>query len=80
MDIKICKLCGRPIISEHKLYVCGNCKETDDATFAKIEQYLNTHPFSNALDVSAGCGISTKEVIRYIDEGRIEVVDAKKMR
>ena len=49
----------------------------DDEQFAKIEEYLEHHPLSNALQISTAINISTNEILRYINEGKLVMVDGK---
>ncbi|MCH5273796.1 MAG: hypothetical protein J1E35_08995 [Lachnospiraceae bacterium] len=67
-----CKYCGSEFQSPDTRVVCNNCKWIDEALFSSIERYLKKYPNSNALQISEGLEISLYEVIRFIDEGRLE--------
>ncbi len=68
-----CKFCKTPFISKIKSATCPSCKELDEALFTKIEDYLAKFPNSNAIQIASGVGVSTLDVLQYIDEGRLQL-------
>lgn len=71
MKTCVCKHCGVIFQSMIQKYCCERCKEKDIEEFARIEEYLMKYPNSNAIQIAEGLGISTMEVVSYIDEGRL---------
>lgn len=69
-----CRNCKKVFAAVAETAYCSDCKHIDDAQFAKIEQFLLENPLSNALQISGSTRISTHEILRYIDEGRLIVV------
>lgn len=69
-----CRNCKRVFAATRVTAYCPNCKHIDDAQFSKIEQFLLENPLSNALQISSGTRISTHEILRYIDEERLIIV------
>ncbi|WP_155998538.1 hypothetical protein [Lachnoclostridium phytofermentans] len=47
----------------------------DDELFARIEQYLLEYPNSNAIQIADALKIQPLEVISFIDEGRLTMVE-----
>ena len=70
-----CRACRRLFKAGIRVAYCPSCKHLDDAEFAQIEAFLAKHPFSNALQISAGLHIPPNEILRYVDEGRLSIVD-----
>ncbi|MGN0506699.1 MAG: hypothetical protein ACI4FZ_09065 [Lachnospiraceae bacterium] len=73
MYTSTCKFCGKHFLSRIKTSTCEECKPIDDELFSKIEEYLMRYPNSNAIQISEGLGIAAAEVLRYIDEGRLQI-------
>lgn len=73
MYMNTCKFCGKQYFSRVKEFACEACKPLDDALFSKIETYLVNYPNSNAMQIAEGLEISTLDVLRYIDEGRLQI-------
>jgi hypothetical protein len=44
----------------------------DDILFSRIEEYLKKFPNSNAIQIAEGLELPTFEVVRFIDEGRLQ--------
>ncbi|MDD6034605.1 MAG: hypothetical protein PUC30_00170 [Lachnospiraceae bacterium] len=77
MKLSQCKYCGRMFKSPTIRVTCDDCKEIDDALFSRIEDYLLQYPNSNAIQISEGLEISVFEVVRFIDEGRLQFSKGK---
>ena len=72
-----CRECGTIFQSPFPLMYCPKHRYIDEEQFSKIRDYLEHHPFSNALQISNAMDISTTEVLRYINEGKLVMVDGK---
>ena len=55
----------------------NQCKYLDDILFSRIEEYLKRFPNSNAIQIADGLEIPTFEVVRFIDEGRLQFSKGK---
>ncbi len=77
MKLNRCKYCGEMFNSPHTSVVCKHCRGLDEALFSSIEEYLKRFPNSNAMQVAEGLEISVFEVIRFIDEGRLQFSKGK---
>ena len=69
MSLKNCKRCGR-LYSFHGHSVCKHCLEKDNADFARIQDYLLTHPYVSALELSRETGVDPAVITRLQREGR----------
>lgn len=70
-----CRECGTIFQSSYPMAYCSKHKYIDDEQFTKIEEYLGKHPLSNALQISNDISISTNEILRYINEGKLVMVN-----
>ncbi|MGN1083593.1 MAG: hypothetical protein ACI4QX_01200 [Lachnospiraceae bacterium] len=77
MKLNQCKYCGKVFKSPCTRVVCDDCKEIDETLFSSIEDYLMKYPHSNAIQVAEGLEISVFEVVRFIDEGRLQFSKGK---
>ncbi len=77
MKLNQCKYCGAMFKSTYTSVVCNHCKELDDILFSRIEEYLKKFPNSNAIQIADGLEIPTFEVVRFIDEGRLQFSKGK---
>lgn len=74
-EVSCCRECGTIFQSLYPTAFCPKHKYIDDELFTKIEEYLLKHPFSNALQISNTTNISTNEILRYINEGKLVMVN-----
>ncbi len=72
MKLNQCRYCGTMFKSTYTSTVCSHCKELDDILFSRIEEYLKKFPNSNAIQIAEGLELPTFEVVRFIDEGRLQ--------
>lgn len=70
-----CRECGTIFQSLYPMAYCSKHKYIDDTQFSKIEEYLLKYPLSNALQISNAINISTNEILRYINEGKLVMVE-----
>lgn len=77
MKLNQCRYCGDMFKSTYSSTVCNRCKELDDILFSRIEEYLKRFPNSNAIQIADGLEIPTFEVVRFIDEGRLQFSKGK---
>ena len=77
MKLNRCKYCDCVFQSPDTRVVCNACRPIDEALFSSIEEYLKKYPNSNAIQISDGLGINVYEIIRFIDEGRLQFSKGK---
>lgn len=73
MEKNVCKYCHKVFVGNARPYTCPECMPMEDQLFDAIEDYLQKFPNSNAIQVSEGLGITTKEVLNFVDEGRLVI-------
>lgn len=72
-----CRECGALFTSAIPLVYCNQHKHLDDQQFAIVENYVIKHPLCNAIEVNGGTGVGLPELLRYINEGRLSIVEEK---
>lgn len=77
MHLNVCKYCNMIFYDSSEMTTCKNCKKMDDELFERIEAYLKNYPNSNAMQIAEGLEIKVVDVIRFVDEGRLMIVNGK---
>ncbi|MDF2820510.1 MAG: regulatory protein MerR [Clostridiales bacterium] len=77
MEVCVCKHCGKLYNSRIKSTSCRECAYKDIARFQIVEKFLLDHPRSNAIQLSAALDIKIQEILQYIDEGRLVIINEK---
>lgn len=72
-----CHYCQKVFQSPTERTVCDTCSKIDDILFGRIEAYLKKYPNSNALQISEGLEIPIYSVVRYMNEGRLQVAKGR---
>lgn len=74
MEYANCKVCGKVFLKVRD-NICPDCREADERDFAKVREFLKEFPGSSASIVIEYTGVPEKKVMRYLREGRIEILD-----
>lgn len=69
----VCKHCFKVFRSRIQTMCCKECRGKDENHFDDIEQYLKRYPNSNALQISEELGIHPYIILKYLDEGRLNI-------
>ena len=77
METNVCNYCHRMFQSAVKMTACPECRHIDNKKFEPIYDYLIEHPLSNAIQISNAIGSDINDILRFIDEGRLQIVDKK---
>ncbi|CAM2934099.1 TIGR03826 family flagellar region protein [Paenibacillus sediminis] len=75
MDIGNCPRCGR-LFALNFRDICGNCIKEIEVEYEKCADYLREHRTATLLELSEATGVTTKQITRFVREGRISVVQA----
>lgn len=72
--IRICKLCGGLFYYKGFGYgYCDRCTKMDNEMFCKVKEYVWEHAGASVVEVSDQVNVSTKQIYRYLKDGRLEV-------
>lgn len=75
MDPKNCKACGKVFFSSGTGVLCQDCAKKDEENFQIVRAFLKEFPGSKITAVVEITGISEKKILRYLREGRLELMD-----
>lgn len=73
----VCKHCYKVFKSKIRTCACKNCQIRNEKQFDDIEQYLKLYPNSNALQISEELGIFAYTIVKYMEEGRLQVTNGE---
>jgi len=70
MEYAFCRNCNKfiKLIDE---YLCSECRDKDVLKQLQIMSYLNANPNSSITETANANGITTDELLRYIEDGHI---------
>lgn len=74
MEIRNCRRCGK-IFYFGRENLCPDCMKLEEQDFEKVRSFLKEFPGSKITDVITYTGVSDKKILRYLREGRIEILD-----
>lgn len=69
-----CKHCQKAFQSPTFSCTCNDCKQIDEEIYGRIKDFLETHPMSNALQISEALEIRNSLILKYIDERKLVIV------
>jgi hypothetical protein len=69
----ICRICGR-LFARDGNQECPECHEKDLAEYRIIREYISTHHNVSAVDLNAATGIAISTILRFIKDGRVELM------
>jgi len=55
--------------------ICEDCIKKDEKLFDNVKKYLEEHPTSTVQVLSNETGASTKKILAWLREGRLEMVE-----
>lgn len=72
----ICRLCQKFFIKTEKdQEVCPECYEKDSNEYRVVKDYLFKNSRASIMDVYLDTKVPVKTLKRYIEEGRIRIID-----
>ena len=74
MAIRNCRKCDR-IFADDNFDLCPICRDKDMADFKKVKDFLYDYPGADIQTVSEATGVSTKKIIKFLREGKLEIRD-----
>ncbi len=75
MNIKNCPICKKIFSPTGGSLICKDCARTEEENFIKVRDYLRENRGTDINIVSEETGVSTKKILKYLREGRLEVSD-----
>lgn len=72
MGIRNCRKCDR-IFADDNFDLCPICRNKDMEEFKRVKDYLYDYPGADIQTVSRETNVSTKKIIRFLREGKLEI-------
>jgi flagellar operon protein (TIGR03826 family) len=74
MEMANCIRCKK-VFQRIKEPICEQCKKKDEELFVVVRKYLEEHPSSTIHQISTTTGASTKKIMTWLREGRLEIAE-----
>lgn len=74
MNIRNCKECGKLFQYDGISKLCYRCRRKDEEDFRKVKDYIYDNQGATLTQVSEETGVSEDKILRYLREGRLEIV------
>ena len=71
MEVVNCPRCGK-MFTKMRDPLCKECMKEEEDLFQKVREYLDENPNTSLPEVAEATGVSTKKIMRYVREGRLE--------
>lgn len=75
MDVRNCRNCGNLFNYVMGPMICPACKESLEAKFQEVKQYISEHPGVGIRQVSDACDVETSTIQQWLREERLEVTE-----
>ncbi|MCL2168533.1 MAG: MerR family transcriptional regulator [Defluviitaleaceae bacterium] len=72
VEMAKCAKCKK-LFPRFSLPICDSCEKEEETIFDLVKEYLRDHPKTTVGEVSEATGVSTKKILGYLREGRIEI-------
>ena len=72
-----CARCGKIFVKTDRS-VCNDCLKAEETKFEEVRLFLKEYPNSTLQEVSEACDISPKRIMRYVQDGKIEITPGMK--
>jgi RNA polymerase subunit RPABC4/transcription elongation factor Spt4 len=69
----ICRICGK-LFARDGNQECPECHKKDSEDYKTIREYISTHRNVTAVDVNVATGIPISTILRFIKDGRVELM------
>ncbi len=74
LDLINCQKCGRAF-SNDGIKHCRRCRTDAEDEYKVVKEYVYDHPRATIVEVHEATGVAQREILRYLREGRLEIVD-----
>lgn len=73
MDIRNCKSCGNIFHYAIGPVICPACKESREAQFQQVKQYLEENPQASITKVAEECDVDIQLIRQWLREERLQL-------
>lgn len=75
MNIRNCKKCGRIFNYVSGPSICPNCRESQEAKFQEVKEYIREHKGVGINEVAEACDVEAAQIRQWLREDRLEVTE-----
>lgn len=75
MNVKNCRLCGRIYNYVAGPNVCPSCRDSMEAKFQEVKEYIRNHKGCGIQEVSEECDVEAAQIRQWLREDRLEVTE-----
>ncbi|GAB6086300.1 hypothetical protein [Alkaliphilus crotonatoxidans] len=71
-----CTVCGR-LFKGTDSKICPRCLSNEEGPYQKVVRYVYDHYGASVLEVSEATGVDVKLILKYVKDGKIDVIQEK---
>lgn len=75
MNVRNCRNCGKIFNYVIGLPICPACKESAEATFQKVKEYVREHKGADIAQVAEACEVDPGQIRQWVREDRLQFSD-----
>lgn len=75
MNVRNCKKCGKMFNYVSGPITCPACRESMEAKFQEVKEYIREHKGVNINQVAEACDVEPAQVSQWLREDRLEVTE-----
>ena len=79
MNIRNCRVCGRIFNHMSGAVVCPACRESIEAKFQEVKDYIREHRGAGISEVAEACDVDPAQIRQWLKEDRLEVTEDSPM-
>lgn len=79
MNIRNCRACGRIFNYFSGVPICPACKESQEAKFQEVKEYIRAHRGASIPEVSEACDVDPAQIRQWLRDDRLEVTEDSTM-
>lgn len=79
MNIRNCRVCGRIFNYVSGPSTCQVCRESLEAKFQEVKDYIREHKGVGIMEVSEACDVDPAQIRQWLREERLEVTEDSAM-
>lgn len=79
MNVRNCRSCGRIFNYISGPSVCPVCRESQEAKFQEVKEYVREHRGAGIVEVSEACDVDPAQIRQWLREDRLEVTEDSAM-
>lgn len=74
-ELRNCRKCGKMFTYTGNSAFCQVCVRKEEEDYQKVKEYLYDNPGASMNEVSSVTGVSVEKIMRFLREGRLEIVE-----